>query len=147
MFSTVERWAELSRCERYFVSLQLRATDPRAKLFGHLGFLPGALRVAKTRCALAGIVHVVNDCVLALRADAGRHLVEPERLAHPPRHMVIRARGVPAHPVAAGDPVAIVGRTPAAEHDHAANALAHHWIGGRSELCGKAGPCVRGWRA
>src|SRR3954470_15658854 len=103
--------------------LQVRAADTRTELLGNVGFAPGAFRVAEAGRALARVVHVVDDRVLALRGDPRRRLVEPERLAHAPSCVVVGTGGVSAHSQAADDIIAIVKRKPAAEHDHAADAL------------------------
>src|SRR5205823_2983078 len=77
-----------------------------------------ALGVAEPTDAHALRIKVVNDViVLTAVRHAGRHVIEPEVVAHLPRDVVIRAGGITAHAEAADElPMVIVQRQAAPEH-------------------------------
>src|SRR3954466_2154924 len=95
--------------------------------------------MAKSRRAFAVGADVVDDRVLHVGADSGRHPVEPELVTHAPGHVVIRAGAVAADAQRARDAVAVIEREPASEHDRAAYRLAHHQILSRAEVVRRSG--------
>src|SRR3954447_15136958 len=82
----------------------------------------------KSGRALSVRTNVVDDRVLHVGTGAGRHLVQSEKMPHPPRHVVIRARAVTAYAERACHSVAVVKCQPAAEYDDAAECLADEWV-------------------
>src|SRR4051794_32647764 len=129
------------------ISLHGRAADRRLELVADVRLGAVALHVAEAGGAFAVGAEVVDDGVLAVRVDAGRHPVELQRLPDSPGDVVVGAGGIAADAEPADHAAFVVEGEPAAEHDHAADALADHRIRGRAELRGVAGAGLRRGRA
>src|SRR5258708_6562893 len=72
---------------------------------------------------------VVNDVVIMGRTAAAGHLVEVQGMANLPRHDMVGAGGIAAHPEAAQKrSVFIVQSQPATKDIDAANFFADHWV-------------------
>src|SRR5690349_15044379 len=84
--------------------------------------------MAKAGSAFSVRPDIVNDCILHVRTDAGRHLVQSEEMSHAPRHVMIRTRAVATHAKPPGRAIAVVQRKAAAEHNGAAEHLADEGI-------------------
>src|SRR5689334_13379921 len=103
--------------------MERSAADSRAEIIRDVGLGADAGGMSEARAARSGHANVVDDRILHVWTDAGRHVVERERVPHAPGHVVIGAGRVAAHPERADDTVLVVEREAAAEHDDAAGRL------------------------